>query len=76
MKPILKYVFWLFMATNTFAQRSTKLDSLKKVLTSLPMEGRSYSGDTMRVRVLCEVALLMPFTQIDSTLTILRTGLK
>lgn len=35
--------------------QAAKTDSLKKVLASLPPEGRAYASDTMRVLVLCEL---------------------
>jgi signal transduction histidine kinase len=55
----MKKFYWPWMlvlcAIAAHAQSPRKLDSLRTVLTALPPEGRSYSSDTMRVRVLCEV---------------------
>lgn len=45
-------VLWVVVV---HAQSPRKLDSLRTVLAQLPPEGRSYTGDTTRVRVLCEV---------------------
>ncbi len=42
-----------------FSQPNPKLDSLKKVLKKLPKEGVSFGGDTMRVKVLCEMGELL-----------------
>lgn len=50
--------FYLYLLLTTFCYNSfsqSKLDSLKKVLAKLPPEGRSFAGDTLRVRVLCEM---------------------
>lgn len=55
MKPILTSILFLFCLTTTNAQQPSKLDSLKKVLAHLPAEGRSFAGDTLRIRVLCEM---------------------
>lgn len=44
-------------AIVSHAQSPRKLDSLRTVLAQLPPEGRSYTGDTARVRVLCELVL-------------------
>jgi signal transduction histidine kinase len=55
MKPILASILFLLFITTTHAQKPSKLDSLKNVLAYLPAEGRSFAGDTLRVRVLCEM---------------------
>jgi signal transduction histidine kinase len=55
MKPILTSILILFCVTTTHAQKPSKLDSLKNVLAHLPAEGKSFAGDTLRVRVLCEM---------------------
>ena len=51
------YLSWMLVlcAIVAHAQPPRKLDSLRTVLAALPSEGRSFAGDTMRVRVLCEV---------------------
>ncbi len=48
---------FIFILHSFFAysQPNPKLDSLKKVLSKLPKEGASFGGDTLRVRVLCEM---------------------
>lgn len=55
MKPILSSILFVFFITITQAQKPFKLDSLKNVLFHLPAEGKSFAGDTLRVRVLCEM---------------------
>ena len=55
MKPILASILFLLFITTTHAQKPSKLDSLKNVLFHLPAEGKSFAGDTLRVRVLCEM---------------------
>ena len=55
MKPILVRILFLFCVTTTHAQKPSKLDSLKNVLAHLSAEGKSFAGDTLRVRVLCEM---------------------
>ena len=55
MKPILTSILFLLFITTTHAQKPSKLDSLKNVLAHLPAEGKSFAGDTLRVRVLCEM---------------------
>jgi hypothetical protein len=55
MKPILASILFLLFITTTHAQKPSKLDSLKNVLAHLPAEGKSFAGDTLRVRVLCEM---------------------
>jgi hypothetical protein len=55
MKPTNTLLLFLFFAITTHAQKPSKLDSLKNVLAHLPAEGKSFAGDTLRVRVLCEM---------------------
>ena len=55
MKLILATTLLLFSISIIHAQKSSKLDSLKQVLAHLPAEGKSFVGDTLRVRVLCEM---------------------
>lgn len=55
MRPILSSIFFLLFITIIQAQKVSKLDSLKNVLAHLPAEGKSFAGDTLRVRVLCEM---------------------
>ena len=55
MKPILASIFFLFCVTTVQAQKPSKLDSLKNVLFHLPAEGKTFAGDTLRVRVFCEM---------------------
>lgn len=57
MKRLL-FLYLFFLSIPIFAQQSKKLDSLKAVLAKLPVEGRSFAGDTVRVRVLCEIGEL------------------
>lgn len=54
MKQLL-FLYLLLFSIPIFAQQSKKLDSLKAVLAKLPVEGRSFAGDTTRVRLLCEM---------------------
>jgi signal transduction histidine kinase len=55
MKSIFTTTLLLFFITITYAQKPSQLDSLKKVLANLPAEGKSFTSDTLRVRVLCEI---------------------
>ncbi|MCA0231323.1 MAG: tetratricopeptide repeat protein [Bacteroidetes bacterium] len=75
----MKKYFWLLMlvlcAIGAHAQSPRKLDSLRTVLAQLPPEGSSYASDTMRVRLLCEVAQQTPLIQIDSTIKIFEKSL-
>ena len=61
MKPIFASILFLFSITTNYSQRPSKLDSLKKVLAHLPTEGKSFAGDTLRVKVLCEMGEFMKF---------------
>jgi signal transduction histidine kinase len=76
MKPILTCIIFLFCFGTTHAQKPTKLDSLKKVLARLPPEGQSFAGDTMRVRVLCEMGKKIRSSFIDSTFIFLEKALE
>jgi signal transduction histidine kinase len=58
MKKILLCFLFVTSFSLGFSQDNSKLDSLKKVLASLPAEGKSFAGDTMRVRVLCQMGLV------------------
>jgi signal transduction histidine kinase len=71
MKQILITTFLLFFISTAHAQKPSKLDSLKNVLAHLPAEGKSFAGDTLRVRVLCEMGEESFFILGDSTLIIL-----
>ena len=55
MKSIFASILFLLFTTTIQAQKPLKLDSLKNVLAHLPAEGKSFAGDTLRVRVLCEM---------------------
>lgn len=55
MKFINTILFFLLFINTPYAQKPSKLDSLKNVLAHLPAEGKSFAGDTLRVRVLCEI---------------------
>ncbi|MFN3849783.1 MAG: ATP-binding protein [Spirosomataceae bacterium] len=59
---------------NSFSQ--SKLDSLKKVLAKLPPEGRSFAGDTLRVRVLCEMGEESFESSFENSLNNYREALK
>jgi signal transduction histidine kinase len=50
------------------------LDSLKNVLAHLPAEGKSFAGDTLRVRVLCEMG--EDLIQNDSALILSEKAIK
>ncbi|MBA4853234.1 tetratricopeptide repeat-containing sensor histidine kinase [Emticicia sp. BO119] len=55
-----KYTFFyvsLLLSINSFCQQVNipKADSLKRILTRLPAEGKSFANDTTRVRMLFEV---------------------
>ena len=67
MKPILASILFFFCVTTIQAQKPIKLDSLKNVLFHLPAVGKSFAGDMLRVRVLCEMASKFK-EQPDSTL--------
>ncbi len=58
----------LICSIFTYAQSNRKLDSLKKVFAKLPKEGASFAGDTMRVKVLCEMAFHKAFTKPDTSI--------
>ncbi len=55
MKPIIATLIFSLSFNPVFSQKPSKLDSLKNVLAHLPAEGKSFAGDTLRVRVLCEM---------------------
>lgn len=76
MRSIFCFFLCIVLNWGATAQSSRQLDSLKRVLAALPPEGSSYSSDTTRVRVMCEMAILMPFTQIDATIKFLETPLR
>lgn len=75
MRSIFCFLLCVALIWGAQAQSSRQLDSLKRVLATLPPEGSSYSSDTTRVRVMCEMPMLMPFNQIDATLKFLETPL-
>ena len=52
MKPIIATLIFSFFFHPVFSQKPSKLDSLKNVLAHWPAEGKSFAGDTLRVRVL------------------------
>lgn len=54
MKRLLLFLL-LLISNLSFAQGQGKLDSLNAVLAKLPVEGKAFSSDTMRVKVLCEM---------------------
>ena len=77
MKPILTTTLLLFFISTIHAQKPSKLDSLKNVLAHLPAEGKSFAGDTVRVRVLCEMGGQTGRSSLgDSSLTFLEKALK
>jgi signal transduction histidine kinase len=77
MKLILTTTFLLFFLSTATAQKLSKLDSLKNVLAHLPAEGKSYAGDTLRVRVLCEMGGQTGRSSLgDSSLIFLEKALK
>ena len=76
MKPILASILFFFCVTTTHAQKPSKLDSLKNVLAHLPAEGKSFAGDTLRVRVLCEMGEWMIKTGNDSALNQLNVTIR
>jgi signal transduction histidine kinase len=55
MKLILASILLVLSITSAYCRKPSKLDSLKNVLLHLPAEGKSFTGDTLRVRVLCEL---------------------
>ncbi|MCU0350535.1 MAG: sensor histidine kinase [Flavobacterium sp.] len=69
------YLCFLLTALCFTGFSQTKLDSLKKVLAKLPPEGRSFAGDTMRVRVLCEMGEGLPIGQEDSAIKVFNKAL-
>lgn len=74
MKPILTSILLLLFITTAHAQKPSKLDSLKNVLAHLPAEGKSFAGDTLRVRVLCEMG--EELIQNDSALILSEKAIK
>ena len=76
MKSILTSLLLVLFITTTHAQKPSKLDSLKNVLSHLPAEGKSFAGDTLRVRVLCEMGEGMMIAGNDSALNQLINVLK
>lgn len=73
MKRLLFFLL-LLISNLIFAQQQRKLDSLKAVLAKLPAEGRSFAGDTMRVRGLCEMGEAQ--VSKDSTILLFNKALK
>ena len=55
MKYINTILLFLLFINTPYAEKPLKLDSLKNVLAHLPVEGKSFTSDTLRVRVLCEM---------------------
>jgi tetratricopeptide (TPR) repeat protein len=55
MKHLLLIIFLLVPFLGN-SQSTHKIDSLKKVLAGLPVAGKSFSGDTLRVRVLYDIS--------------------
>lgn len=55
MRSIFCFFLCIVLNWSATAQSSRQLDSLKRVLAALPPEGSSYSSDTTRVRVMCEM---------------------
>jgi signal transduction histidine kinase len=77
MKQILITTILLFFISTAHAQKPSKLDSLKNVLAHLPAEGKSFAGDTLRVRVLCEIGGQTGRSSLgDSSLIFLEKALK
>ncbi len=76
MKPTKTLLIFLFFAITTHAQKPSKLDSLKNVMEHLPQEGKTFGGDTLRVRVLCEMGEEGFFVMGDSILIILNNAQK
>lgn len=64
----------LFTSNLIFAQQQRKLDSLNAILAKLPAENRSFAGDTLRVRVLCEMGEAQ--VSKDSTILLFNKALK
>ena len=62
MKKAILCLLILFFGSIGFGQANSKLDSLKRILAKLPVEGKSFASDTLRVKVLCEVLESEPFT--------------
>jgi signal transduction histidine kinase len=57
--PILTLLLLLYTTAIQAQKYPSKLDSLKKVLAHLPAEGQSFAGDTLRMRVLCEMGAII-----------------
>ncbi len=76
MKLILATTLLLFFISPTHAQKPSKLDSLKNVLAHLPAEGKSFAGDTLRVRVLCEMGEEYYNFKNDSTIIVAKNAIK
>ncbi len=69
-------LFLLFLISNLiFAQQQRKLDSLKAVLDKLPLEGKSFVGDTTRVRVLCEMGESFPIGKENTAIEKFKSAL-
>ena len=75
MKPLLLFLL-LIITAPLAAQQQRKLDSLKNILAKLPTEGKSFGSDTVRVRVLCEMAFHKAFTLPDTSIVWSLTALK
>ncbi len=76
MKRILITTLLLFFISTTHAQKPSKLDSLKSILAHLPAEGKSFAGDTLRVRVLCEMGEISNDKLANSSFIFLEKALK
>lgn len=75
MKYINTILLFLLFINTLYAQKPSKLDSLKNVLAHLPAEGKSFAGDTLRVRVLCEMGESGGVTLGDSAFPVLEKAL-
>lgn len=68
MKKTFFLIFFLFYISFAFGQSNIQLDSLKRVLAKLPKEVRPFGGDTLRVKILCEIGDEYGKQKNDSTL--------
>lgn len=68
MSKIYCCIFLFLSYYISIGQSKNNLDSLKKVLNTLPSVGRSFGADTTRIRLLCQIALRKANTSPDSSI--------
>lgn len=73
---ILLYPYYAAIGQLPLDQSKRAIDSLRKILTKLPPENISFAADTMRVRILCEIAFYNALYKPDSSILLSESALK